>query len=120
MNIKTSVPIAFMVMLSTTAYGLSSLRLEKSALAQSQSRNYIAEIIRVEGGRVELKRENSQSYSPTQRGERLNLGDLLRVTKGAKIVIQCNFNQTTWTVPDDGLPWGVANTCSPPENRQSS
>lgn len=113
---RVSLPVVFSLMLSALAYGLS-LEFNKYALAQSQTQNYIAEIIKVEGGRVELKREKSLNYNPTKTGEKLYLGDLLRVARGVKVVIQCNFNQTNWTVPDDGLPWGVANTCSPPDNK---
>ncbi|AFY30926.1 hypothetical protein [Calothrix sp. PCC 7507] len=119
MKSRISVSVASSLILSASVYGLS-LQFNKYALAQSQPQNHIAEIIQVQGGRVELKRENSPNYSLTQRGEKLHLGDLLRVAKGVKVVIQCNLNKTNWIIPDDGLPWGVANTCSPPDKKQSS
>jgi len=87
-----------MLMLSTAAYRISSVSVGKTAVAQSQNRNSIAEIIKAEGGRAELKRDNAHNYLPTKQGEKLYRGDLLRVTKGTKIVIHCSFNQTPWTV----------------------
>lgn len=114
----SSVTIVLGLMLSTSNHGVS-LRFDKTALAQSESPNFIAEIIKVEGRGVELKRAGSD-YGPTKEGEKLNLGDLLRVQKGARVVVQCNPDKTTWTVPDDGLPWGVANTCSPTSQKDGN
>ncbi|HBB32450.1 MAG TPA: hypothetical protein DDZ80_16030 [Cyanobacteria bacterium UBA8803] len=74
----------------------------------------LAQMIEVKG-MVQLKREGSSNWSQTQKGEVLFLGDLLRVQRGSKGVIRCTLDLTQWTVPDDGLPRGVANTCSPPE-----
>ncbi|WYL93279.1 MAG: hypothetical protein HEQ35_04920 [Gloeotrichia echinulata IR180] len=113
---RESVPVVCSLMLSASVYGFS-LEFNKYALAQRQPQNYIAEIIKIQGGRVELKREKSKNYTLTQTGEKLYLGDLLRVASGVKVVIQCDFNKTNWTVPDDGVPWGVANTCSPPDKK---
>jgi hypothetical protein len=113
MKLMRSYPLALSLAISTSVYGLY-LNFNKTAVAQSQSATSIAEIIQAEGGKVQLKRENARDYTPTQTGEKLYLGDLLRVAKGATVVIQCKTDKTTWPVPDDGLPWGVANTCSPP------
>ncbi|WP_017656065.1 hypothetical protein [Fortiea contorta] len=120
MKSRMSLPVACSLVLSAASVNGLSPQFNQYALAQSQNQSPIAEIINVEGGRVELKRQNSPNYSLTQTGEKLNLGDLLRVAKGVKVIVQCNLNKTNWTVPDDGLPWGVANTCSPPEKRRTT
>lgn len=81
---------------------------EEILLAQKQP---IAQVIESQG--MKVKREQSSEYKDIKVRENLYLGDLLRVPKGGKGVIQCTNNSTTWTVPDDDLPRGVANTCSP-------
>ncbi|MCL6432988.1 MAG: hypothetical protein K6T90_02035 [Leptolyngbyaceae cyanobacterium HOT.MB2.61] len=78
-----------------------------AGLAMAQPKPKIAEVVR---GSVELKRGGSD-YRPVSVGEPLYSGDLLRVRRGSKAEIQCSANKTTWTVPDNGLPWGVANVC---------
>lgn len=82
--------------------------LDGVTLAQSKS-PAIAELIEAKGN-VTLQRNGSSRL--VQKGEPLYLGDLLVAEKGATAVIQCNIGKTTWTLPDEGLPWGVANTCS--------
>lgn len=65
-------------------------------------------------GKVELNRDGSSDYKIIGKGEPLYFGDLLRVQKGSTAVMRCTSNSATWSVPDDGVPRGVANTCSPP------
>jgi hypothetical protein len=71
----------------------------------------VARLIEVRGT-VELKSEGESKYNRVNRGQNLYMGDLLRVRRGSRAVIRCTSNSTTWTVPDDGVPWGVTNTCS--------
>jgi hypothetical protein len=47
-------------------------------------------------------------------GDKLYLGDGLRVKRGEQVVIQCLVNQKYWTVPNNGALWGVANGCPLP------
>jgi hypothetical protein len=101
MKARVSIPIVLSLILATVDSGILS--------AQPTP---IAKLI--EGRGVELKREGWLNYRPTSAGTDLNRGDLLRVQKGGRGVIRCTYNSTTWTVPDDGVPWGVTNTCSPP------
>ncbi len=61
-------------------------------------------------GNVELKR-GAGNYWLVSVGEPLYSGDLLRVRRGSTAEIQCSADKTTWTVPDNGLPSGVANVC---------
>ncbi|MFB2978563.1 hypothetical protein [Microseira sp. BLCC-F43] len=75
-------------------------------------RMLVAQLIEVRG-RVELKKEGEQKYNRVNTSQPLYRGDLLRVQRGSRAVIRCTSNSTTWTVPDDGVPWGVTNTCSP-------
>jgi len=71
----------------------------------------LAEVLQVTG-EVRLKRGGGNGdYRAVRPGETLQLGDLLKVSKGSRGVIRCSFNQSTWTVPDDGQPWGIANVC---------
>lgn len=78
----------------------------------AQQKRPIAQMIRLEG-KVELKSEGKPTYRPARLNEWLFHGDLLRVPKGARGVIRCTSDSTSWTIPADGLPRGVANTCSP-------
>ncbi|MGI0488653.1 hypothetical protein ACN4EK_24850 [Pantanalinema rosaneae CENA516] len=84
--------------------------------SQFPPRQPIAQMVRVEG-KVELKPQGQPNYRPVQVNERLYHGDLLRVERGGRGVIRCTADATTWTIPADGLPRGVANTCSPPSTR---
>ena len=90
-------------------------------LLTAQTAPAIAEIIAVEG-KVELRRAGNSRWevqpdTTETKGKPitlLNRGDLLKVQKGSKAVIRCtNFRSITRTVPDDGVPWGVASVCSP-------
>lgn len=78
----------------------------------AQQKRPIAQMIRLEG-KVEVKPEGKPAYRPARLNEWLFHGDLLRVSKGARGVIRCTSDSTNWTIPADGLPRGVANTCSP-------
>jgi hypothetical protein len=51
------------------------------------------------------------STTPDQPNFPLYKGDLIRVQPGSRGVVQCLANSQIWTVPDDGLPRGVASTC---------
>lgn len=103
MKFRGSIPIGLTLMLA----GVDGRML----VAQSPPIAYLIEV----KGTVELKREGSSDYEVmTRDGKPLYFGDLLLVQKGAKAVIQYTSNSATWPVPDDGVPRGVANTCSPP------
>lgn len=108
MNFRISIPIVFTVMLATLNSG--------TLLAQTRNRPAIAQLTQFRG-KVELKREGSRTWETPQKDQNREIllyrGDLLRVQKGARGVIRCTSNSATWTIPDDGLPRGVANTCLP-------
>lgn len=80
----------------------------KNTLAQSSP---VAIVIEAKG-KVEVKSKKLPKYTKITNGYKLSSGDLLRVQKGSKGIIRCTSNLTTWIIPDDGLPVGVANTCS--------
>jgi hypothetical protein len=84
-----------------------------TVIAQRQP---IAQMIRIEGA-VDLKPVGQALYRPAKVDELLFHGDLLRAARGARGVIRCFTDSTTWTVPADYLPRGVANTCSPSSRR---
>lgn len=71
----------------------------------------IAQVIEVRGA-VFVKREKQKTYVPMRVGEDLFRGDLVRVSRGARGVIRCTSDSTTWILPADNVPRGVANTCS--------
>jgi hypothetical protein len=95
--------------IATLALGMGSWAMT-TATAQVAQNNAIAQMVKAEG-KVELKRGKAD-YRPAQAGEALFRGDLLKVQRGSRGVIRCTTDASTWAVPDDGLPWGVANTCS--------
>jgi carbonic anhydrase/acetyltransferase-like protein (isoleucine patch superfamily) len=103
---KTNV---FIGVMATVAIGIGSWAM-MDATAQVPQSNAIAQMIRVEG-KVELKRGKAD-YRIAEQGESLFRGDLLKVQRGSRGVVRCTSDSSTWTVPDDGLPWGVTNTCS--------
>ena len=72
----------------------------------------IAQMIESRGS-VEVRKHGQSNYRTARVGETLFMGDLVRVAKGSRAVVRCTSNLTTWRVPDDGVAWGVANTCSP-------
>ncbi len=102
MKFRVFMPIVLTLMLAVLD--------DKMLVAQP---NPIAHLIESDG-KVELKREGSSDYIMASKAEPLYFGDLLRVQKGSKAVMRCTSNSATWSVPDDGVPRGVANTCSPP------
>lgn len=102
MKFRVSIPIILTLILATVD--------GKILVAQP---NPIAHLIE-SNGKVELKRDGSSDYKTIGKGEPLYFGDLLRVQKGSTAVMRCTSNSATWSVPDDGVPRGVANTCSPP------
>ena len=89
-----------------------------NGLANAQPKPVIAEVLTVDGN-VELKR-GKDDYRPVKEGEPLQNGDLLKARKGSKTMIRCMSNSSSWSVPDDGLPWGVANVCSAPSRSSRS
>lgn len=115
---KISVPIALGLIVSTSVYGFSLGSDNTVLLAQSQSQPD-GWIVETKGETVLIKPKSMKKYSETKiNNTALYLGDLLRVEKGKRVVVKCK-DGTKWTVPDDNLPWGVANTCSPAEKKQA-
>jgi hypothetical protein len=51
-------------------------------------------------------------------GDKLYLGDGLKVQRQEKVVLLCLVNQKTWTVPNNGALWGVANGCPLPNSQK--
>jgi hypothetical protein len=104
------------------AIGLSVLPgLLSGAIAQTPSAPEVARLIEVRGT-VKIRRQAITPSQPPQwiqarLGEQIRRGDLLRVERNAKAVIRCTTYQSiTWTVPNDGIPWGATSVCSPPAN----
>ncbi|HBL13236.1 MAG TPA: hypothetical protein DD379_17925 [Cyanobacteria bacterium UBA11162] len=104
MKSRASIPIMLTLMLATLNGG--------TLLAQRNSTAAIARLIEARGT-VELK-QGTSNYRLAKKDENLYFGDLLKVQRGSKAVIQCTSDTSTWAVPDDGIPWGVASTCSLP------
>jgi hypothetical protein len=100
MKFRVYVPIVLTLILVT---------LDSRTPAQSKS-PIIAKLIEAKGT-VTLERNDSSPRS-ARKGEPLYLGDLLIAEDGTEAVIQCTVDGSTWPLPDNGLPWGVANTCS--------
>lgn len=69
----------------------------------------LATVEHVEGN-GELKRVGLTVYQRATPGVALYDGDLLR--SQGELVIECK-DGTEWAIPDDGVPAGVSNTCSP-------
>lgn len=95
---------------------LALVLMAQTSESQFSPRQPIAEMIRVQG-KVEISSQGQSTYRPVKLNERLYHGDLIRVERGSRGVIRCQADATTWTIPADGLPRGVANTCSPPSSR---
>lgn len=112
MKLSVSIPIAVTLMITALNSGVLSAPIRVQAQQQVQPAP-IAQLIETIG-KVEMKREKGADYQTAKVGENLYLGDLLRVAKGAKAVVRCTTNSRTWTIPDDNVPRGVANVCSPP------
>jgi hypothetical protein len=105
------IPITVSLMLVALNSGVASA--PRRVQAQQRVQPPLAQLIETMG-RVEIKRERGSDYQTAKVGENLYMGDLVRVAKGAKGVVRCTTNSRTWTIPDDNLPRGVANVCSPP------
>ncbi|WP_017306604.1 hypothetical protein [Spirulina subsalsa] len=85
--------------------------IQTAAIAENRLR--IAELILAEGV-VERKQAGESEYKTVQVTVDLFHGDLLRVRRGGRAIIRCTSNGMTWLIPDDNIPRGVANTCTPP------
>ncbi|NEP49465.1 MAG: hypothetical protein F6K65_11835 [Moorea sp. SIO3C2] len=73
-------------------------------------------IVREVQGVGEIKRSNQDVSIPVSIDEKLYSGDLLRIDKGAYVVIEChNNNNNKWTIPE-GILVGVNNGCERPIN----
>lgn len=92
------------------------LLLAAPAIPQQAAKPPIAKLVSAQG-KVELKRDGQLNYRAAVVNESLYYGDLLRVQRNSRGVIRCTSDSTTWTIPADGVPRGVANTCSPPVDR---
>lgn len=102
---------------SISVYGFFPCFHTNFLLAKTQSEPD-AKIVERNGETVLIKKKGKQRYTEIKiNNTALFLGDLLRVEKGKRVVVRCK-DGTKWTVPDDNLPWGVANTCSPVEKKQ--
>lgn len=94
--------------------------------APRQNAETFAEIVKVQGRGVALKRVGAQKWEPQAefaQGSRviaLSRGDLMRVQKGSIVLIRCKneYKPITRQVPDDGIAWGVTSACSPPRQRR--
>jgi hypothetical protein len=62
-------------------------------------------------GSVEIKRPGEDAYSSANKDRTLYHGDLIRVKTGSQATIRCKQDNSVWKIPDDGVPWGVANFC---------
>jgi len=112
MKLAVSMPITVTLMIAAIQSGVVSAPTRVQAQQQVQ-RAPLAQLIQTMGV-VEMKREKGSNYQKAKEGEYLYLGDLLRVAKGGRGVVRCTTNSRTWTIPDDNVPRGVANVCSPP------
>jgi hypothetical protein len=93
---------------------------EAQSGAQTANPNEIARLTEVKGV-VAIKRQGQgwrRQGETTGASIPIYSGDLMRAERGAKGVIVCNYNSTAWVVPDDGVPWGPATTCSPSAPRR--
>lgn len=112
MKLAVSMPITVTLMIAAIQSGVVSAPTRVQAQQQVQ-RPPLAQLIETKG-RVEMKRQNGSTYQTAKEKENLYLGDLVRVAKGGRGVVRCTTNSRTWTIPDDNVPRGVANVCSPP------
>jgi hypothetical protein len=103
---------------------LGSLEPAGTRLLFAQPLQYIAKLTQV-SGTVEVKYQGSlqqtgqrwSTWRKVNQGDQLVYGDLLRVQRTARAEIQCLANPSIRrTVPNDGIPWGVASVCSPSRN----
>lgn len=104
MKPRMFVPVIAAIALSLTASNLASA--QRVAIAQMMSVQ----------GTVEIKPDGKPAYRLVKVDELLFRGDLLRAVRGSRGIFRCIQDSTTWTVPTDSLPRGVANYCSPSSN----
>jgi DNA-binding IscR family transcriptional regulator len=112
MKPQVLIPITVTLMIATLNSGVVSAPIRVQAQQQVQQAP-LAQLIETMG-KVEIKREKGSNYQTAKVGENLYLGDLVRVAKGSRGVVRCTTNSRTWTIPNDNVPRGVANVCSPP------
>lgn len=112
MKLAVLMPITLTLMIAAIQSGVVFAPTRVQAQQRVQ-RAPLAQLIETRGV-VEIKRENGSNYQTAKVGENLYRGDLVRVAKGAKGVVRCTTNSRTWTIPDDKVPRGVVNVCSPP------
>ncbi|HSF74924.1 MAG TPA: hypothetical protein VLA84_14090 [Microcoleus sp.] len=113
MKLAVWIPITVTLMIAAIQSGVVSAPRRVQAQQPVQPAP-LAQLIETMGT-VEIKRDvKGSNYQRAKVGENLYLGDLVRVAKGAKGVVRCTTNSRTWTIPDDNVPRGVANVCSPP------
>jgi len=112
MKLAVSMPITVTLIIAAIQSGVVSAPTRVQAQQQVQ-RAPLAQLIETKG-RVEMKRQKGSNYQTAKEKENLYLGDLVRVAKGGRGVVRCTTNSRTWTIPDDNVPRGVANVCSPP------
>ena len=111
MKLAVSMPMTVTLMIAAIQSGVVSAPTRVQAQQQVQR----APLAQLETSKeVEMKREKGSKYQKAKVGENLYLGDLVRVAKGGRGVVRCTTNSRTWTIPDDNVPRGVANVCSPP------
>ena len=109
MKVQVSIPIIIGLMFANLDGGIA---LSQKTSTTKNTEQPIAQMIETRGS-VEVRNHGQSNYHTARVGENLFMGDLVRVAKGSRAVVRCTSNLTTWRVPDDGVAWGVANTCSP-------
>lgn len=112
-------PLLFSLLL---AEGIIGYQKEALAIPISQAPSNICvpvgQIVSVRGG-VQLKRQLQgwKDYHSTDVGAVLCQGDLLKLSRGAKAIVQCNdLDRNLWTVPD-GLSSSVDSQCYLPNEK---
>jgi hypothetical protein len=117
MKQSASISIFLSLMLAGTYLATASNWESTITLAAEATPNNcepVGRIANIEGVGL-LKREAWNEFYPTVKGTKLCLGDRLKASLGAKIIIQCTDpNQPPWTV-SNGETRGAANGCPKPE-----
>ena len=109
MQSKRSIWLAVAALLAIAYPSMADAPMQPVLAQLTQSPTALAEVVQVTG-EVKVKRRGEE-YRLAKTGDRLQFGDLLKASKGARGTIRCSVDQSNWTIPDDGLPWGVANVC---------
>ncbi len=94
--------VCFASISSLLTLGCSSLA--QFTLAQGRAVGTVAQ------GTLLVKRSGASAYGPLSSGT-LFAGDLVKVENGSSAAIRCLANNITYTLPDDGIPQGVADIC---------